>query len=204
MRRHCRGEAYVYRLADDCVACFPYQTDADSFLESLGKRMEEFHLELAPEKTRHLECGRYARAHAYHRGEKPKELTFLGLPFLCGTTRHGAFKVKRKPSRQKLRQSLARFTDGIRRYRNLLPTGSLLQQAMRRVQGHLHYDAITDNAESCQLYMHLTRRTLFKWLNRRSQRKSYTWDGFLPALRHVGWPQVRVRVNLNPFASLNG
>ena len=115
------------------VACFQYQTDADSFLESLGKRMEEFHLELAPEKTRHLECGRYARAHAYHRGEKPKELTFLGLPFLCGTTRHGAFKVKRKPSRQKLRQSLARFTDGIRRYRNLLPTGALLQQAMRRV-----------------------------------------------------------------------
>src|SRR6266850_2506298 len=39
MRRHCRGAAYLYRYADD-------------FLERLGKRMEEFHLELAPEKTR--------------------------------------------------------------------------------------------------------------------------------------------------------
>src|SRR5262245_4592311 len=44
MRRRCRGEAYLYRFADDFVAGFQYQTDADDFLESLGKRMEEFHL----------------------------------------------------------------------------------------------------------------------------------------------------------------
>jgi len=203
IRRHCRGEAYLYRFADDFVAGFQYQTDADDFLESLGKRMEEFHLELAPEKTRHLEFGRYARENAYHRGEKPKEFTFLGMTFFCGKTRHGAFKVKRKTSRKKLRQSLARFTDWIRRYRNLLPTGELLRRAKVRVQGHLNYYAITDNSESCYRYMHLTRRVLFKWLNRRSQRKSYTWAAFQQALRHVGWPQGRVRVNLNPFATLN-
>jgi hypothetical protein len=57
--------------------------------------------------------------------------------------------------------------------------------------------------ESCYRYMHLTRRVLFKWLNRRSQRKAYTWTAFQQALRHVGWPQVRMRVNLNPFATLN-
>jgi group II intron reverse transcriptase/maturase len=203
IRRHCRGEAYLYRFADDFVAGFQYQTDADDFLESLGKRMEEFHLELAPEKTRHLEFGRYARENAYRRGEKPKEFTFLGMTFFCGKTRHGAFKVKRKTSRKKLRQSLARFTDWIRRYRNLFPTGELLRRAKVRVQGHLNYYAITDNSESCYRYMHLTRRVLFKWLNRRSQRKSYTWAAFQQALRHVGWPQVRVRVNLNPFATLN-
>ena len=203
IRRHCRGEAYLYRFADDFVAGFQYQTDADDFLESLGKRMEEFHLELAPEKTRHLECGRYARENADRRGEKPKEFTFLGMTFFCGKTRHGAFKVKRKTSRKKLRQSLARFTDWIRRYRNLLPTGELLRRAKVRVQGHLNYYAITDNSESCYRYMHLTRRVLFKWLNRRSQRKSYTWAAFQQALRHVGWPQVRIRINLNPFATLN-
>src|SRR5262249_34878347 len=60
---------------------------------------------------------------AYQRGEKPKAFTFLGMTFFCGKTRHGPFKVKRKTSRKKLQQSLARFTDGIRRYRNLLPTG---------------------------------------------------------------------------------
>jgi len=204
VRRRCRGEAYLFRFADDFLACFQYQTDAESFLESLGERLEGFHLEVAEEKTRCLEFGRYARANAYQKGAKPKEFDFLGLTFFCGKTRHGAFKVKRKTSRKKLRQSLAQFTDWIRRFRNLLPTGALLRQAKSRIQGHLTYYAITDNSDRCQQYMHLTRRVLFKWLNRRSQRKSYTWDGFLQALRHVGWPQARVRVNLNPFAALNG
>jgi RNA-directed DNA polymerase len=203
MRRHCRGEAYLYRCADDFVAGFQSQTEADNFLASLGKRMEEFHLERAPEKTRHLEFGRYARANAYRRGEKPKEVTFLGMPFFCGQTRYGACKVKRKPSRKKLRQSLARFTEWLRRYRNLLPTGDLRRRAKVRVQGHLNSSAITDNSESCYRYRHLTRRVLCKWLNRRRQRKSYTWTAFQQALRHVGWPQGRMRVNLNPFATLN-
>ena len=138
MRRRCRGEAYLYRFADDFVAGFQYQTDADDFLASLGTRMEAFHRALAPEKTRPLEVGRYARAHAYHRGEKPKACTFLGMTFFGGKTRQGACKVKRKTARKTLRQSLARFTDGIRRYRNLLPTGELLQRAKVRGQGPLH------------------------------------------------------------------
>ncbi len=116
----------------------------------------------------------------------------------------GPSKVTRKTSRKKRRQSLARCTDWLRRYRNLLPTGERLRRAKARIQGHLNYYAITDNSESCKLYGHLTRRVLFKWLNRRSQRKSYTWKGFQQAMRHVGWPQERVRVNLNPFARLNG
>jgi len=126
------------------------------------------------------------------------------MTFFGGKTRQGALKVKRKTSRKKLRQSLAQFTDWLRRYRNLLPTGELLRRAKARGQGHLNSYAMTDNAESGQRYMHLTRRALFTWLNRRSQRKSYTWNGLLQALRHVGWPQGRLRVHLNPFATLNG
>jgi RNA-directed DNA polymerase len=204
VRRQCRGEAYLFRFADDFLACFQYRTDAEAFHQSLGDRLEGFQLELAQEKTQCFEFGRYARVNAYRRGEKPKEFTFLGMTFFCGKNRYGAFKVKRKTSRKKLRQSLARFTDWIRRSRNLLPSGELLRRAKARIQGHLNYYAITDNSESCQMYLHLTRRALFKWLNRRSPRKSYTWEGFLQAMKHVGWPQGRTRVNLNPFAVLNG
>jgi hypothetical protein len=109
-----------------------------SFAKVLGDRLGRFHLELAEEKTQHLEFGRYARANAYRRGEKPKDFEFLGMTFFCGQTRHGVFKVKRKTSRKKLRQSLARWADWLRRYRNLLPTGDLLRQAKARTQGHLN------------------------------------------------------------------
>ena len=182
------------------LACFQYQTDAEHFRESLGDRMKGFHLELAEEKTRHLDFGRYARENAYRKKEKPGEFDFLGMTFYCGKTRYGSFKVKRKTSRKKLQQTLARFTDWIRRYRNLLPTAELLRRAKARVNGYLNYYAITDNSESCHRYMHLVRRVLFKWLNRRSQRKSYTWVGYQQALRHVGWPRVRIQVDLNPFS----
>jgi hypothetical protein len=36
-------------------------------------------------------------------------------------------------------------------------------------------------------------RILFKWLNRRSQPRSYTWPGFLDLVRHFGVPQPVVR-----------
>ena len=167
--RQSRGEAYLFRFADELVACVQYQTDAESFLESLGHRMEGFHLELAEEQPQRLECGRYARANAYRRGENPKDVEGRGMTFLCGNTRQGAFKVTRKTSRKKRRQARARCTDGIRRYRNLLPTGERLRRAKAWIQRHLNYYVITDNSERCKLYGHLTRRVLFKWLNRRSQ-----------------------------------
>ena len=200
IRRKCRGESYLFRFADDFLACFEFQSDADQFRAGLDDRMEKFQLELAEEKTRHFGFGRFARAKAYRNGDKPQEFDFLGMTFFCGKTRYGSFKVKRKTSRKKLRQSLARFTDWIRRYRGLLPTGELLRRAKARVNGHLNYYAITDNSDSCHLYMHLTTRALFKWLNRRSQRKSYSWDGFHHAVRHTGWSSPRVRRHMNPFS----
>ncbi len=200
--RFCESLGVRFPRATRLVACFELQSDADRFRASLGDRLEKFQLELAEEKTRHLEFGRYARAKAYRSGDKPREFDFLGMTFFCGKTRYGSFKVKRKTSRKKLRQSLARFTDWIGRYRNLLPSGELLRRAKARVNGHMNYYAITDNSDSCHLYMHLATRALFKWLNRRSQRKSYTWDGFHHALRHVGWPSPRVRVDMNPFCPI--
>ena len=58
--------------------------------------------------------------------------------------------------------------------------------------------AITDNLERCSYYDYRAKHVLFKWLNRKSQRKAYTWEGFNQALAWVDWPQPRVRKDLNP------
>ena len=102
VRKQCRGEAQYFRFADDFVACFEYQDEANAFLEQLSERVNGFGLELAKEKTRCIEFGRFARNTAYRRGEKPKEFTFLGFTHYCGKTRRGYFKVKRRTSRKKL------------------------------------------------------------------------------------------------------
>jgi RNA-directed DNA polymerase len=196
--RQSRGEAYYFRFADDFVACFRYRGDAESFQRRLKGRLEGFGLELAEEKTRGIEFGRFAREEAYKRGEKPKEFTFLGFTHYCGKTREGHFKVKRRTSRKKLGQSLERYTDWAKKAGQVLRKGEMLRQARIRVLGHLSYYAITDNLERCNFYVWRATQILFKWLNRKSQRRAYTWESFNQALAWVEWPKARLRKDLNP------
>jgi RNA-directed DNA polymerase len=196
--RQSRGEAYYFRFADDFVACFQYREDAESFRRRLKDRLEGFGLELAEEKTRGIEFGRFARESAQRRGEKPEEFTFLGFTHYCGKTKEGYYKVKRRTSRKKLGKSLRNFTEWARRARNVLKKGEMLRQARSRVMGHLSYYAITDNLERCKYYVYRATRILRKWLNRKSQRKAYNWERFAQALAWVDWPQARVRKDLNP------
>ncbi|MEE9403097.1 MAG: group II intron reverse transcriptase/maturase [Desulfobacteria bacterium] len=199
VRRQSRGEAYYFRFADDFLACFQYKSDAQDFQRRLQDRLEGFGLELAKEKTRCIEFGRFAREDAYKRGEKPKEFSFLGFTHYCGKTQKGYFKVKRRTSRKKLGQSLRKFTDWAKKARSVLKKGEMLRQARVRVIGHLNYYAITDNSERCSYYVYRTKRIVFKWLNRKSQRKAYTWEGFNQALIWAKWPQPRIRKDLNPY-----
>jgi group II intron reverse transcriptase/maturase len=196
--RQSRGEAYYFRFADDFVACFQYKDDAESFRQRLKGRLEGFGLELAEEKTRCIEFGRFARENAHQRGEKPEEFTFLGFTHYCGKTKEGYFKVKRRTSRKKLGQSLGKFTEWARKARNVLRKGEMLRQARTRVLGHLSYYAITDNLERCSYYVYRATRILLKWLNRKSQRKAYNWESFNQALAWVDWPGARLRKDLNP------
>ena len=198
-KEQCQGEAYYFRFADDYLACFQYKKDALLFMNRMKARLEQFGLEIAPEKTQCIEFGRFARDNARKRGQKPKEFTFLGFTHYCGKTMRGYFKVKRRTSRKKLNASLNKFTDWARGSRVASRKGEMLRSARIRVVGHLNYYAITDNSEKCSTYLHHAERSLFKWLNRKSQRKSYTWGGFRQALECVGWPKPNIRKDLNPF-----
>lgn len=197
-KKRCRGKAYYFRFADDFLACFQYESDALAFREQLEDRLQGFGLELAAEKTRCIEFGRNARENARKKGQKPQEFTFLGFTHYCGKTRKGYFKLKRRTSRKKFGLSLSKFTDWARSSRSRLSKVQMLRRARIRVTGHLNYYAITDNSERCISYVYHATRILFKWINRKSQRPSYTWEGFRQALNHIGWPKPIIRKDLNP------
>ena len=201
VKKQSRGEGYYYRFADDFLACFQYKADAEDFENQLSDRLEGFGLEVAKEKTRCIEFGRFARVNARRRGQKPAEFTFLGFTHYCGKTKKGYFKVKRRTSRKKFAQSLRKFTEWARKSRDVLRKGEMIRQAKIRVGGHLSYYAITDNSERCSAYHHFATRILFKWINRKSQRSAYAWEGYGQALKWVGWPKQNIRKDLNPFRS---
>lgn len=198
VRRQSRGEAYYFRFADDFLACFQYKGDAERFLQRLRDRIEGFGLKLAEEKTQSIEFGRFAREKARQRGEKPKEFTFLGFTHYCGKTKKGYFKVKRRTSRKKLGQSLRKLAEWAAKARHVQRKGEMIRSARRRVVGHLNYYAITDNAERCNYYVYCATGILFKWLNRKSQRKAYNWGQFKQVLARTNWPSVKIRKDLNP------
>ena len=201
-RKWCRGEAYYFRFADDFLACFQYEEDAARFRSQITDRLAQFGLEVAEEKTRCIEFGRFARAQARQRGEKPAEFTFLGFTHYCGKTRRGYFRLKRRTSRKKFAQSLRAFTEWARKSRAVLKKGEMLRRAKRHLAGYFNYYAITDNTKKCATYRHFMTRILFKWINRKSQRRAYTWSGFLMVLKWVGWPKPNIRVDLNLHRSL--
>jgi group II intron reverse transcriptase/maturase len=197
-KKRCRGQAYYFRFADDFLACFQYRSDAKAFREQLEDRLQGFGLELAPEKTRCIEFGRFARERARKKGCKPQEFTFLGFTHYCGKTRKGYFKLKRRTSRKKFGLSLNKFGDWARRSRNILSKAQMMERGRARVIGHLNYYAVTDNSDKCSSYVYHATQILFKWINRKSQRPSYTWKGFKEVLKLYEWPSPIIRKDLNP------
>jgi group II intron reverse transcriptase/maturase len=197
-KKRCKGEAYYFRFADDFLACFQYESDAKAFRQQLEDRLQGFGLELAEEKTRCIEFGRFARERAQKRDEKPREFTFLGFTHYCSKTKAGYFKLKRRTSRKKFGQSLNKFSEWASKCRCRLRKRKMLEQAKGKLLGHLSYYAITDNGRKCGEFLYQAKRILYKWINRKSQRRAYNWKSFQQALDHIGWPKATIRKPLNP------
>ena len=198
-RKKCRGEAYYIRYADDYLACFQSRGEAEAFLKEMKERLEKFSLEIEESKTKLIRFGRFAEKDAQAGGGKPEQFDFLGFTHYCGKTRYGAFKVKRKTAKKKYRTKLKEAKEWLKKERNRHRTGELLKRAKLKLEGHLNYYAVTDNLPMCQDFSYQYTRIVFKWLNRRSQKRSYTWERFRGALNWVGWPQVKRRHHLDPF-----
>lgn len=178
IKPRCHGEAMIIRFADDFVCAFQSRSDAESFYKELGERLGKFGLELAPDKTRIL---RFCRFDLNGSGR----FDFLGFEYYWARTRTGRLGVTRRTSRKKLRASLANLTDWIRRNRSLR-VGRLLPVLRGKYRGYWNYYGVIGNSASLSQFFYRSKRILFKWLNRRSQRRSYTWTGFQDLLDFFG------------------
>jgi group II intron reverse transcriptase/maturase len=185
VRKTNRGQSRLFRFADDFVCCFDYRHEAQALASAVQERLAKFGLELALDKTQTLRFGRNGGGHN-------GRFDFLGFEFRWEKSRtRGHAIVKRRTSRKKLRGAVERFTEWIREHRHqkLKP---LMETVAQKHQGHWNYYGIIGNSESLRDYRTLTLRTLFKWLNRRSQRGSYTWQSFNRLLQRFSVPLPRI------------
>ena len=197
-----RGEAYLTRYADDFVACFQHKDDAEKFYSQLNERMQKFGLELAGEKTRILEFGRFAADNRRERGEgKPETFSFLGFTLYCAVSRNGNFCVKVKTDRKKMRSKLKKLNVWLKENRHWSKPHELAARLNKSLTGYYCYYAVSDNIASVRQFRHEVKKLLFKWLNRRSQRHSYTWSMFKDFIARV--PIVTPRIVHSLYRTAN-
>jgi len=184
MRKRYRGQSRLFRFADDFVCGFDYRHEAEAFESALAERMQKFGLELATDKTKRIRFGPWG-------GRHNGRFEFLGFEFSWGRGHRGQPTVQRRTSRKKLRGAVQRFTEWIKAERHSSLT-ELMGTLRTKYTGHWNYYGIIGNSRSLSRYYYETSRILYKWLNRRSQRRSLTWSAFNRMLNRFQVPPPRV------------
>jgi RNA-directed DNA polymerase len=176
--KHCRGYCALLRYADDSIAVFQHEDDAKRFMHVLPKRLEKFGLRLNLNKTQLLRFGKQPAWQAIGRRHRLPTMDFLGFTHYWGPSRTGKVRLKRKTSKKRLRRALVDLTLWLRRERNARKLPDLWQQIGIKMRGHFNYFGVTDNSQALQQFEWQVQKLLFKWLNRRSQRRSFSWESY--------------------------
>ena len=198
VKKYCRGQAFMIRYADDFVACFQYEDDAKRFHQALQSRLAKFELSLAADKTRIIAFGRYAVSDAKIKGEsKPDTFDFLGFTHYWGKCRNGKIVLMWQTARKRFRVKLIAFADWLRENR-CMPIKKLWPLIMAKLRGHYQYYGVSHNSVSIGKYYYYVVRSCFKWLNRRSNRTSYSWESFQQLLKLYPLPKPITLTSLYP------
>jgi group II intron reverse transcriptase/maturase len=188
-----QGYAEMVRYADDFVIGVQHSADAQKLLEDLKQRLAKFGMELAKDKTRILEFGRFAEKNSRKQGKgKPETFDFLGFTHYCSRTKDGRFALKLTTSRKKQVASLKSQNQWLKSIRNCLPIMDIWKLLSLKLQGHYQYYGISGNFEGIQRYYEQTRKLVFKWTNRRSQKKSWNWPTFEEYILRHPLPKPRL------------
>ncbi|WP_063554139.1 group II intron reverse transcriptase/maturase, partial [Clostridium ljungdahlii] len=129
IKRKCKGEAYLIRYCDDFVCCFQNKWEAERFYQKLIERFGKFGLELALDKTKILEFGKFAKQNRRNKGlGKPETFDFLGFTFYCSEDRKKEFfRCKVKTSKKKFRSKVKTMKEWIKKNR-IMPVGELIKK----------------------------------------------------------------------------
>ena len=202
-KRKGKGDMIVVRYADDFVVGFQHQWEAENFLNDLRERLTRFGLDLHPDKTRLIAFGRFAKARRKERGlGKPETFDFLGMTHFCAKTLRGKFRVGRKPSRKRVRRTLRRIKEELRKRRHI-GKHEVARWLARVINGWLNYYAVPGTSKALSRFFMAIRKLLLRTLRRRSQKDRTDWTALTrltgfhwpkPTIRHP-WPDQRLTVN---------
>ena len=186
VKKKLQGEAYFVRFADDFIIMFEYEEEAKAVYEFIKKRLAQFGLELEEDKTRILPFGRNSNT--------TDTFDFLGFTHYNGKTRYGKYTVGHKISRKKKKIFKAKLKKWVKDNRNI-DIKIFMTALDRKLIGTNNYYCISGAYHEVRSLYNHAKFVTFKWLNRRSQRKSFTWEKFQPVWnKMIRKPKVHVNI----------
>jgi RNA-directed DNA polymerase len=205
-RRYAQGTVYLVRYCDDFVMGFEQADDAQQMRRALEARLQDFGLELHPDKTRVLRFGRSASRDCQREGRsRPETFDFLGFTHICAKDRRGRFALRRRTSRKKRAAKLSHLREQLRKHRHAPPTEQ--QQWLSQVlRGHYAYYGVPGNYRAMASFYNTLEQYWHRVLQRRSQtarwtaaqRERFKQRHSLPRPRIVHpWPDQRFRLTVD-------
>jgi group II intron reverse transcriptase/maturase len=187
VKSHCAGKVAWFRYADDLVICCEHERDALRVRKALGGRLARYKLALNEQKTRLVGFGRPRDGYS-----SSDVFDFLGFTFYWGRSRKGIPMPKVKTCGKRLRSKLKAVNTWGRLVRSQFPLKHIWAVFCSKLRGHIQYYGVSFNFRAIQTFQMKATRILFKWLNRRSQRRSMNWEQFALYIRANPLPKVTI------------
>jgi hypothetical protein len=131
---------------------------------------------------------------------KPGTFNFLGFTHYCCRNRKGAFKVGRKTEKKRFSRGLKEAAKWLRQQRNTLKLKDIWNKIAQKLAGHYQYYGVSENYRQLNNFYEQVQRLLHKWLKRRSQRRSFSWEQFKKYQEKYPLPLPKIRRDLRRYA----
>ena len=161
-------------------------------LSRTGVRLEKFGLQVSEEKTKVLKFGRQVWKQAQRRKEKVETFNFLGFTHYCGKSRQGYFVIGHKTSKVNLSLKLKETKEWLKKIRNKLRLKEWWPVLKSKLTGHYNYFGVSGNYRCLTKFYQSIFWMVFKWINRRSQKKSMNVDQYQNYLQWNPLPTPRI------------
>lgn len=190
IQNHSNGENIIVRYADDAVFLFKTEPAALNFLKELNLRVKSYGLTLNMEKTSVISFGKQMNNH----------FDFLGFCFYWGKKMNTFFKpLKIKTAKKSLFKKIHDFEAWIKAIRSKLKLSVIWKLAIAKLSGHYNYYGFKTNACRLNHFYFSAITSIFKWLNRRSQKISFSWAQFKDRLKDFPLPKPPLHRKLMVF-----
>jgi RNA-directed DNA polymerase len=188
VKAHCRGQVEMFRYCDDVVICCQYDYDTKRIMKVLGKRLSKYGLKLNEDKTKLVPFSRFEAG----KGNKQGAFDFLGFTFYLGRSKTGQVIPKVKTIGKRFRSKLKKVNEWCRKIRNQYKLKEIWKRFCMKLAGHIQYYGVSFNSKRLSMFCKHAIHMFFKWINRRSQRRSVSWDKFKLFMKRYPPPKARV------------